>query len=508
MLDTSNANNYEYQTKYLEIHILGGIKLNKLEALRVTLSIQKPKQHNILRHSIDLYNDNQVEKLVRKVAERLEIGTSVVRRTLQELTHELENYRFLLIENETQANQPYSKELNASEIKEAETFLKKKDLLNRTNDLIGKSGVIGEVSNRLLMYLIFTSKKTNSPLHCISLGSSGVGKTHLQSAIASLMPEEDKIEITVLSANAFYYFNRTELQNKLILIEDLDGAESVLYPLRELQTKKRITKTVVHKDTKGTTKTIHLTVEGPVSVAGCTTQESVYEDNSNRSFLLYIDESEEQDQRIMNYQRLASAGKLNIQEQHTSRELLCNVQRCLKTITVVNPFAEYLELPPSVFKPRRTNSHYLQFIEAITFYKQYQREQHVNEETGEIYIKTTIEDIEEANELITEVLLRKSDLLNGACRSFFESLKAYLKKENQTTFTNAEIRRALRINPSNQKRYMIQLQLAGLVKRTKGNKQKGFLYEVSDYSDYETTNKQIKELLQGIIDKLRGSSGS
>ncbi len=508
MLDTSNPNNYNHTTKHLKIHILGGLKLNKLESLRVTLSVQKPKQHNILRQSIDLYNDNQVEKLVRKVAERLEIGTSVVRRTLQELTHELENHRFLLLSKQEQANQPYTKELNASEIKEAESFLQSKNLLHKTNELIGKSGVIGEITNRLLMYLIFTSRKTNNPLHCISLGSSGVGKTHLQSKVSELIPEEDKIEITVLSANAFYYFNRTELQNKLILIEDLDGAESVLYPLRELQTKKKITKTVVHKNSNGESKTIHLVVEGPVAIAGCTTQESIYEDNSNRSFLLYIDESQEQDIRIMNFQRLISAGKLNEEEQSEATRLLRNVQRVLKPIKVINPFAEYLELPQSVFKPRRTNSHFLQFIEVITFYKQYQREERVNEETGEIYIETTIEDIEEANELITEILLRKSDLLNGACRSFFESLKAYLKKENQTVFTNAEIRRALRVNPSNQKRYMIQLQLADLVKRTKGNQRKGFLYEVSDYNDYETTNKQIKELLQGIIDKLRGSSGS
>lgn len=211
-------------------------------------------------------------------------------------------------------------------------------------------------------------------MHCISLGSSGVGKPHLQSKVAELIPKEDKVEITVLSANAFYYFNRTELQHKLILIEDLDGAESVLYPLRELQSKKRITKTVVHKDTKGTTKTIHLTVEGPVSIAGCTTQESIYEDNSNRSFLLYIDESAEQDQCIMNYQRFMSAGKINIQEQIESTQLLQNVQRLLKPIRVINPYAEYLELPQSVFKPRRTNSYYLQFIETITFYKQYQRE--------------------------------------------------------------------------------------------------------------------------------------
>lgn len=98
MLDTSNSNNYEYITKLLEIHILGGIKLNKLESLRITISIQKPKQYNVLRHSIDLYNDNQIEKFTRKIAERLEIGASVARRTLQELTKELENYRFLLID--------------------------------------------------------------------------------------------------------------------------------------------------------------------------------------------------------------------------------------------------------------------------------------------------------------------------------------------------------------------------------------------------------------------------
>jgi len=499
MLNTSNPNNYEYITKHLEIHILGGIKTNKIESMRITMSIQKPKEFNVLRHSIDLYNDNQVEKFVRKIAERLEIGTSVIRKTLQELTHELENYRFLLLEQYEKQHQPFYKELSATEIKSAETFLKKKDLLTKTNELIGKSGVIGEINNRLLMYLIFTSRKTNNPLHCISLGSSGVGKTHLQSKVAELIPEEDKIEITVLSANAFYYFNRTELQHKLILIEDLDGAESVLYPLRELQSKKRITKTVVHKDTKGNTKTIHLTVEGPVSVAGCTTQESIYEDNSNRSFLLYIDESAEQDQKIMDYQRLISAGKINTEQEHKSQELLKNVQRVLKPIKVINPYAEYLELPQSVFKPRRTNSHYLQFIEAITFYKQYQRKQQVNEETGEVFIETTIEDIQEANQLITDVLLRKSDTITGATRNHLENLKDYLKKNNQTTFTNAEIRRNLRVKETTLRRYNAQLLAENYIQRVKKSKTKSYCFEVVDIDEYTNLKTQINEALQNCI---------
>ena len=406
----------------------------------------------------------------------------------------------MLLEKQEEAHKPYYKELSATELRAAETYLKSKDLLKRTNKDIGKSGVIGEDDNRLLMYLIFTSRKTNNPLHCISLGSSGVGKTHLQSKVAELIPQEDKIEITVLSANAFYYFNRTELQHKLILIEDLDGAESVLYPLRELQTKKRITKTVVHKDNKGTTRTIHLTVEGPVSLAGCTTQESIYEDNSNRSFLLYIDESAAQDQKIMDYQRSASAGKLNEQEELKAAELLRNVQRVLKPIKVINPYAEYLSLPSEVFKPRRTNSHYLQFIEVITYYKQCQREQQVNEDTGEIYIETTIEDIEEANELIIEVLLRKSDEITGACRNYLEALKKYLIQQTQTTFTAMEVRRALKVKKTTQWRYHKQLIESYYIQKIRKKKGEAIIrYQVINPDQYKKLKETIAKALQDSV---------
>ena len=136
-LNTQNPYNYKYQTKALEIHILGGIKTNKLETLRVTLSIQKAylpttssqreeNYNQIIRQSIDLYNDNLVEKLVRKCAERLEIGTSIVRQCLQELTRALENHRFLLLNNETENQQPTIKQLTAKEEKEAIKFLKSK----------------------------------------------------------------------------------------------------------------------------------------------------------------------------------------------------------------------------------------------------------------------------------------------------------------------------------------------------------------------------------------------
>jgi len=142
-------------------------------------------------------------------------------------------------------------------VRAAQAFLSEPNLLQRTNEAIGKSGVIGEELNRLLMYLIFTSRKREHPLHILSLGGSGTGKTYLQEKVGELIPEEDKLEITVLSENAFYYFGQRELKHKLILIEDLDGAENVLYPLRELMSKKRISKTVAHKDSRGNWSSPH-----------------------------------------------------------------------------------------------------------------------------------------------------------------------------------------------------------------------------------------------------------
>ena len=95
----------------------------------------------------------------------------------------------------------------------------------------------------------------------------------------------------------------------------------------KLQSKKKITKTISYKDSTGNTSSMHLTVEGPVCVSGCTTKEQVYEDNANRSFLLQLDESKEQDEAIMDYQRKKSAGKIDTTTELQTKKLLQNCQR-------------------------------------------------------------------------------------------------------------------------------------------------------------------------------------
>lgn len=503
-LDHHNEEYVTWKYEDLSFALLGGIRVEGMQSMRLTVKLDF-KSYASVRQSVDLYNEGQTEKLVKKVAERFTLSPSYVHTAVGHLINTVEAYRLEALDKNKLKTKQQRPVLTAEEIKAATDFLKGDHLLQRTNACIGASGVIGEEINRLIMYVVFTSRKTSRPLHIISMGSSGAGKSHLQERVGELIPQEDKIELTSVSGNAFYYYVDDDLGHKLVLIEDYDGVAGALYPIRELQSKQRISKTITMRDRSGTTRTLHLRVKGPVSIGGCTTSERVYEDNANRSFLIYVDESEAQDERVMAYQRMLSAGRIDVPAQQEVQKLLQNVQRMLSPISVRNPYALELLIPQEVFKPRRTNAHYIAFIEAITFYKQYQREQKVDEQTGEVYIETTIEDIAEANELMKDILLKKSDELGYATRNFLEQVKTYLQSRGKKTFTTKEIRSALQQHPSTQKRMMVELQQYGYVQKVEGNKKQGYVYGVVSEGEYKALQDRIHQALDGVLSKLRSS---
>ena len=295
------------------------------------------------------------------------------------------------------------------------------------------------------------------------------------------------------------------MRHRLLLIEDLDGAQASLYPLRELQSKRRISKTVTLKDSKGNLKTITLTVEGPVCVSGCTTREKVYEDNANRCLLLYIDGSRQQDGRILDYQTRAAAGEIDQAGELHLRRQLQNVQRVLMPVTVLNPYAKYLHLPDQVFKPRRTMTLLLAFIEAITFYHQYQRPVK-RDGQGHPYIETTTSDIEAAFTLLKDVLFSKSDELTKASRTFLEGLKVLLRQQGKTSFHAREIRQQLRLAPTTLKRYLVELERYGYLKVSRGGGHAKYEYSIADPGEYDQLRSAIDRHLQAVLAQLKSRS--
>lgn len=176
-LNTTNPHCFTYKTEEsataagLLIVLSGGIRIDGLDRMRVTIKVtvinRKHKEYLnneesttadrlaglSVRHNLDLYNDTQVEKFVRRVAEKLETGSIAIIKAIADITSQLEEYRLKQLDKQETRKE---KVLTREEREEAVQFLEQKDLLNKTNEMIGKSGVIGEETNRLLMYLIFT----------------------------------------------------------------------------------------------------------------------------------------------------------------------------------------------------------------------------------------------------------------------------------------------------------------------------------------------------------------
>ena len=411
-----------------------------------------------------------------------------------------------LLNNRTELNFSFSIEDKTSEKpKEPSTrtgnsidFLKRKHLLKNLNTEIGKAGIVGEENSRMLLFLIIISYLNKNPLHALVQGSSGSGKTHIISRIADLMPQEDVLRFTRITESSLYNWGEFDLFQKVVIIEDLDGLkEDALYALREFISNQVLRSSVTIKDKKGNNKSSHKIVKGQFSSLSATTKGETYEDNMSRSFLIAVDESKAQTQKIIEYQNKRNAGEINPEESQRTIHFIQQLVRNLKHYEVINPYATKLHLPEKVHKVRRLNEMYQAVIKQVTFLNQYQRKL-----TKDNQLITEIEDIEQATEILFESIVLKVDELDGSLRQFFERLKKYVKNENQD-FILRDIRQHLNISKTQIFRYVQTLTELEYIKQNGGYANKGIKYKISYWDNYQKLRAEIKDFLMLQIQKLK-----
>ena len=373
-------------------------------------------------------------------------------------------------------------------------FLQQKDLLKSLNQLIEKAGIIGEEQSRLLLFLITISYLNKSPLHGIVQGSSGSGKTHIISRIADLMPQEDVLRFTRITESSLYNWGEFDLFGKIIIIEDLDGLkEDALYALRELISNQILSSLTSIKDKKGNNKSTNKIVKGQFSSLSATTKGELYEDNMNRSFIIAINESEEQTEKIINYQNRRNAGEVDKNEEQKAISFIQKIVRNLKHYEVINPFATQIQLPNNVKNKRRLNEMFQSIIKQITLIHQFQRE------VKNGFLVTEIEDIENAVEILFESIILKIDELDGSLRQFFEKLKKAFKEESFTRFDAMEV--------TGFKKTQLQFYLNELVRleylKQIGYANKGFKYKISYSDNIQKVRKDLKEAFTKQLEELK-----
>lgn len=496
-LNTSNSNKIVYTTETAAYYIKGGIRKD-LDSLRVTLVIEHLENKVKSRNKLDLYEDKQTEKIARESAERLNLRADLIEQDLNILTDLLDQYRESVAptgENETQ-----KVIIPAVEKDKCFEFLKKPNLLQNINELIGKSGVVGEEKNRLFLFGIASTYKMENTLHALIQGTSGSGKTHLLATIMDFMPPEDTINLTRVTESSFYNYGEYELSNKLIGMEDFDGLEEKAeFAFRELMSKGEISSSTSGKNEHtGQIAAYIKTVFGPIASLSATTKGEIYEDNMSRCFLISVDESVGQTANIIKYQNNKAAGLIDVKKEKEIRDFLRNCMRLLQPLEVVNPYANKIELPKEAHKIRRLNDLFQSYVKQVTLLNQYQRNKDVQ---GRLI--TDKEDVKTAIEIMFDSIILKVDELDGSLRDFYEQLKKYvLAKGKEYEFEQREIRQQFRISKTQMQRHINNLLELEYIVKTYVSTRNTFHYKIGYWDNMEALRNRIKSDLNKQLDKL------
>jgi DNA primase len=267
---------------------------------------------------------------------------------------------------------------------------------------------VGEETNKLVGYLAGVSRKLDKPLAVIIQSTSAAGKSALMDAVLAMMPDEEAVCYSAMSGQSLFYMGETNLKHKILAIAEEEGAESASYALKILQSDGQLTMASTGKDaTTGKLVTQEYHVEGPVMIFLTTTAIEIDEELLNRCIVLTVNESREQTEAIHTLQRTRKTieGLLADQDRKDIIQLHKNAQRLLRPILIANPYAEQLTFKSDKTRTRRDHMKYLTLINTITLLHQYQREIKKIKHKGKMleYIEVTINDIEVANRLASEV---------------------------------------------------------------------------------------------------------
>lgn len=377
----------------------------------------------------------------------------LVKRHLLRLGQKLR--RFLAAEEKRLIDEgrPSAPPMNEEEKREALNLLRDPLLINRVIDDLSALGYVGERTNKVVAYLVATSRKLgrresspDQPMACIIRGESASGKSALVDAVLNLMPPEEVFTVTSFSEKALIYFEKDFLRHKVVVVTERVGAEAADYYLRSLISERKISHAVsVERSSGAGRETVVVELEGPIAYMETTTQATIHLENETRAYELNTDRSEKQTRAIHSLQRHRRTleGQEGVDSVEAIVDFHRNAQRLLEPANVIIPFANSIEFPASKknLRLRRDHDRFLNTIAIVAFVHQFQRPRH---RRGDIsYIEANLEDYRIAYEIVLEILPDSlSDISSGA-QEMLETLYRVVEQQDESaesfTFTIADL---------------------------------------------------------------------
>jgi hypothetical protein len=481
LLHITNPHFITYTEDPFTIDVLGGVDLAQVERLICTLRICY-QSYPPFRTTLDLYNDEQTDQLLRTLCDKWNLALNNVSKTIFQLTNQLEDYRLKELKFLGKQKLP-EQQLTDEQRKKAITFLKSNQLIKELTLQLNTTGILGEDENAAILFLSLASYKYRNPFSVLCLAKNGIGKSYLLQKLSECLPLHSYSLHSRISENALYYFDSSMLNGKALLIEDIDWTNQMLQPLATLQTQRRLVNTRATKNKDGLMHSITVEVNANLCLVACTYADKGVDEASLPFLCLPLNHTSQQDMAVMDYQKRLKAGLVKDDDVKAAQQQLKNVIACLENVSIINPFATLINLPEAVNYPRKSLLLLLNFIEVITYFFQHQREKTVDKTTGEVFIKTHPNDIELAFSLLKNNLFRRADELSSPARGFYNWLSRFVKDAadaNTNQFTQLDIRKSKAIHPRTLARHLQELVLFNYVQITGGNKHRGgFTYKLT-----------------------------
>ena len=504
-LQIHNPHFITYADAHFTIDVLGGVDVQQIERMICTLRITH-KNYPPMRYTLDLYNDNQADKLIRTLCDKWDITLLDVSKSVHACICQLESYKLDRLRYPKAKEQEFA--MTEEEQGTAKKYLSHKNLIINLQKDLQHIGILGEDENALTLFLAMASHKSDNPFSVLCLAKSGIGKSYLLQKLSECMPKNTFSFHTQISENALYYFDSKQIDGKVLFIEDLEWTNAMLNPLATLQTQGKLIKTRATKDKDGMLHSTTFEVTAKLCLLACAYSEKNYEQLSLPFLCLHLNHTQIQDINIMEYQKKCKAGLINQTEITATQKRLQCVLASLKNRSVINPYAPLINLPDDVPHPRKTLLLLLNFIDTITFFRQYQRETTADEHTGEELIKTHPDDIELAFNLLKCSLFRRADELSTTARGFYNWLQKYLTEAKTTQFTALDVRKAKRIHPRTLNRYLQELTLFNYIQITGGNKyREGYRYKITNLDEDNGLNISIENALKTTLENIKAEYG-
>jgi len=431
---TIQDRNLYYKTDSIEYRIRGFEDII-LSHLRVNVKVMVKDDFFI--DIVDLYSQKSRNGFLNKLCKQLDVRREEVKTDLYKIIDAIEKHQ-------ADKNTPPKKseiKLSIEEEARAAKALRDPNILKRLASDIETLGYIGEEKNKIIGYLVSISRKLDDPLSAIIISDSSAGKSALSDVIERLTPPEEIVYLSSITPKALYYMDKDHLKHKFVIIEEREGSLASDYPIRILQSKKRLIQAVPIKDPNtNKTRSVTIEVEGPISYLETTTRTRINYENSTRCFELYLDTSASQTSRIHHMQKELKTA-IGLERRAKATEIIKrhhNMQRLLKRVNIINPFAFYINFPSKSLRTRRDHLRFLNLIEVVTFLHQYQRPSKTID--GIQYIASTTRDYKIAYDLYCELLQHTLSDLNKPQKDLLDAIRALAKEKSLDCFTRKDLR--------------------------------------------------------------------